>query len=56
MLKFFKIRNGLIQEVSKEDENLTTLQKEANWIDAAEPDDDDRLQLKAIGSQQRLKL
>ncbi|MBU2021956.1 MAG: magnesium/cobalt transporter CorA [Gammaproteobacteria bacterium] len=48
MLKFFKIRNGLIQEVSKEDENLTTLQKEANWIDAAEPDDDDRLQLKAL--------
>jgi magnesium transporter len=48
MLKFFKIRNGLIQEVSKEDEKLTTLQKEANWIDAAEPDDDDRLQLKAL--------
>ncbi|MBU1294309.1 MAG: magnesium/cobalt transporter CorA [Gammaproteobacteria bacterium] len=48
MLKFFKIRNGLIQEISKEDENLTTLQKEANWIDAAEPDDDDRLQLKAL--------
>lgn len=48
MLKFFKIRNGLIQEISKEDENLTTLQKEANWIDVAEPDDDDRLQLKAL--------
>jgi len=34
MLRFFKIRNGLIQEISKEDENFATLQKEANWIDA----------------------
>lgn len=48
MLRFFKIRNGLIQEISKEDENFATLQKEANWIDAAEPDDDERLQLKAL--------
>lgn len=48
MLRFFKIHNGLIQEISKEDENFSTLQQEADWIDAAEPDDDERLQLKAI--------
>lgn len=48
MLRFFKIHNGLIQEIAKEDENFTTLQQEADWIDAAEPDDDERLQLKAL--------
>lgn len=48
MLRFFKIHNGLIQEIAKEDENFATLQQEADWIDAAEPDDDERLQLKAL--------
>ncbi|SBS25705.1 Magnesium transport protein CorA [Marinomonas spartinae] len=48
MLRFFKINNGLIQEIPKEDDNFATLQQEADWIDAAEPDDDERLQLQAI--------
>ncbi len=48
MLRFFKINNGLIQKIPKEDENFSTLQQEVDWIDAAEPDDDERLQLKAI--------
>ncbi|ODC04010.1 magnesium and cobalt transport protein CorA [Terasakiispira papahanaumokuakeensis] len=48
MLRFFKINNGLMQEIPREDEHFATLQQEADWIDATEPDDDERLQLQAI--------
>lgn len=48
MLRFFKINNGLMREIPREDEHFETLQQDADWIDATEPDDDERLQLQAI--------
>lgn len=48
MLRFFKINNGLVQEIPREEAHFATLQQEADWIDATEPDDDERLSLQAI--------
>ncbi len=42
MLRFFKIENGLIREIDGPPEDQARLLAEANWIDAQEPDEQER--------------
>lgn len=42
MLRFFRIEDGLIKEMGSSAEDPTTRVKQADWIDACEPDESER--------------
>ena len=48
MLRLFKINNGLITEMSTDPAQLSDQLLKADWIDAHEPDENDRLMLQAL--------
>lgn len=48
MLRLFRIENGLIQEVDTENVNLSQALHQADWIDAHEPDEDERALLQSL--------
>lgn len=48
MLRFFKIKNGLIKEIPKDEGTLANMQVEADWIDVIEPDEEERKQLRIL--------
>ncbi len=48
MLRFFRIVDGLIKELDDRDEDDTARLRRADWIDACEPDDDERLILQDL--------
>ncbi|MEL0635469.1 MULTISPECIES: magnesium/cobalt transporter CorA [Marinomonas] len=48
MLRFFKINNGLIKEIPKDDGSISSMHKDADWIDVIEPDEEERKQLRIL--------
>ena len=48
MLRLFRIENGLIKEVEFEPSDLSEQLQHADWIDAHEPDDDERALLQLL--------
>ncbi|GAB3382233.1 magnesium/cobalt transporter CorA [Spongiibacter taiwanensis] len=48
MLRLFQIENGLIKEVDSDDLDLRQALRQADWIDAHEPDDDERALLQSL--------
>lgn len=42
MLRFFKVENSVIRNLDAEPEDYPTVIKDADWIDAQSPDDDER--------------
>jgi len=50
MLRLYKIAHGLIKEIKVEGEVSGHHLKEADWIDALEPDDDERALLATLFS------
>lgn len=50
MLRFFKIRDGLIHQIKADDSNITALLNDADWIDMNDPDERERAQLRPFVS------
>jgi magnesium transporter len=48
MLRLFKIENGLISELSNSADDIEQQLHDADWIDAHDPDDNDRILLNAL--------
>jgi magnesium transporter len=48
MLRLFRIENGLIKEMATEGEDLSGLMLRADWIDAHEPEEDERSLLQML--------
>ncbi len=48
MLRFFRIVDGLIREMDNRDDDVESRLQQADWIDACEPDDDERLILQRL--------
>ena len=48
MLRFFRIVDGLIREIDSREYDLESRLQRADWIDACEPDDEERLILQRL--------
>lgn len=48
MIRFFKINNGLIREIPRDNDNNFVMHREADWIDVNEPDEEERRQLRLL--------